>query len=266
MFFAGLPRYTGAQTLANGRPADPDAPALRFEAFVAELLGWVRWWNSEHSMPALEGRTPLQVWLDDPTPLSPVPAGDLRLLMLEDDGRVRKITTKGVSWRGRSYVGPWMTGQVGRTVRLRWMPHHEHEVEVFDARTQQHLGPATLADQASPEQIAELLRTRQQRRKQLAADLKAAERSRRIRYAATTTASLPERVTAITEAQAGAEVGEADEKRLRAAALPNLIPLRPPAPGWVLPHPEDRPAAVPSEPVEGEKQDEDARNDIDKGV
>ena len=89
----------------------------------------------EHSMPALEGRTPLQAWLDDPTPLSPVPAGDLRLLMLEDDGRVRKITTKGVSWRGRSYVGPWMTGQVGRTVRLRWMPHHEHEVEVFDART-----------------------------------------------------------------------------------------------------------------------------------
>jgi len=136
MFFAGLPRYTGAQTLVNGRHADPDAPALSFEAFVAELLGWVRWWNSEHSMPALEGRTPLQAWLDDPTPLSPVPAGDLRLMMLEDDGRVRKITTKGVSWQGRSYVGPWMTGQVGRTVRLRWMPHHEHEIEVFDARTQ----------------------------------------------------------------------------------------------------------------------------------
>jgi putative transposase len=266
MFFAGLPRYTGAQTLANGRPADPDAPALLFEGFVAELLGWVRWWNSEHQMPALEGRTPLQVWLDDPTPLSPVPAGDLRLLMLEDDGRVRKITTKGVSWQGRSYVGPWMTGQVGRTVRLRWMPHHEHEVEVFDARTEQHLGPATLADQASPEQIAELLRTRQHRRKQLAADLKAAEKSRRIRYAATTTASPPERVTAITAAQADAEVGEADEKRLRAAALPNLVPLRPPAPGWVLPHPEDRPAAVPAEPVAGEKQDEYARNDIDKGV
>ena len=28
MFFAGLPRFTGAQTLANGRPADPEAPAL----------------------------------------------------------------------------------------------------------------------------------------------------------------------------------------------------------------------------------------------
>ena len=101
MFFAGLPRYTGAQTLANGRSIDPDAPALTFEAFVTELLGWVRWWNTEHQMPVLEGRTPLQAWLDDPTPLNTVPPGDLRLLTLEDDGRTRKITTKGVSWRGR---------------------------------------------------------------------------------------------------------------------------------------------------------------------
>jgi putative transposase len=34
MFFAQLPRYTHAPTLANRRPADPDAPALRYEAFV----------------------------------------------------------------------------------------------------------------------------------------------------------------------------------------------------------------------------------------
>ena len=61
-------------------------------------------------------------------------------------------------WRARKYVGAWMTGQVGRQVRLRYMPHHEHEVEVFDARTHEHLGAATLADQASSEQIAELRR------------------------------------------------------------------------------------------------------------
>ena len=32
MFVAGLPRYTKAPRLANGRPVDPDAPALTFEA------------------------------------------------------------------------------------------------------------------------------------------------------------------------------------------------------------------------------------------
>ena len=149
---------------ANGKPVDPDAPPLRFEAFTAELLAWVRWWNTENVMPALAGRTPLQAWLADPTPLATMPAADLRLLMLEDDGRTRKITTKGVGWRARQYVAAWMTGQAGREVRLRHMPHHEHEVEVFDARTGEHLGAAFLADRASAEQIAQVHRARAVRR------------------------------------------------------------------------------------------------------
>ena len=174
MFCRGPAPLQHAQRLASGRPVDPDAPALTFEAFVAELLGWVRWWNTENAMPALEGRTPLQTWLEDPTPLTTVPAADLRLLMLEDDGRARKITTKGVAWRARQYVAAWMTGQAGREVRLRHMPHHEHEVEVFDARTGEHLGAAFLADQASPEQIAQVHRSRELHRRRLQADLRVA--------------------------------------------------------------------------------------------
>jgi hypothetical protein len=63
---------------ANRRPVDPDAPALRFEAFVEELLTWVKWWTGstspvggEHTMPVLEGRTPLQAlrsFVGDPHP------------------------------------------------------------------------------------------------------------------------------------------------------------------------------------------------------
>jgi len=219
----------------------PDAPALRFEAFVAELLAWVRWWNTENVMPALAGRTPLQVWLEDPTPLVTVPAADLRLLMLEDDGRTRKITTKGVAWRARQYVAAWMTGQAGREVRLRHMPHHEHEVEVFDARTGEHLGAAFLADQASPEQIAQVHRARADRRRRLQADLRAAERARRIRYAAATAAVPPQPVTAVTAAEAAAELAAAGDKTLQAEARPGLMPPGPPAPGWVLPRAPARP-------------------------
>lgn len=238
MFFAGMPRYTHAQRMANGRPVDPDAPALSFEAFVAELLRWVRWWNGEggeHTMPALEGRTPLQAWVDDPTPLTTVPAADLRLLTLEDDGRIRTITTKGVAWRTRHYVAAWMTGQVGRTVRVRHMPHHAHEIEVFDATTGEHLGAATLADAASKEQIAALHQARAERRRRLRADLKAAEKSRRARYAAVTTPAPAQPLAAMTNAEVSAELGQADDQRLRTAALPGLIPLGPAAPGWVLP-------------------------------
>ena len=82
---------------------------------MAVLLDWVRWWNTAHQMDSLGGRTPLAAWLADPTPLATVQAADLRLFTLEDDGRRRKITTKGVQWRSRYYVSTdWMTGQIGR--------------------------------------------------------------------------------------------------------------------------------------------------------
>ncbi|MEU0156403.1 transposase family protein [Micromonospora fulviviridis] len=241
MFFAGLPRYTHAPRLADRRPADPDAPALRFEAFVAELLAWVGWWN-RHEMPALDRRTPLAAWRDDPTPLTTVPPGDLRLFTLEDDGKARRITTKGVSWRGRCYVGDWMTGHVGRQVRVRWMPHHDHEVEVFDARSGEHLGAAVLSDRADEAMVAAVRRARRARRDQLAADLRAVERTRRQRYAASTTAEPAQPVGAMTRAEAEVELGDADDARMRAVARPRLVPLGPPASGWVLPRSARAPA------------------------
>jgi putative transposase len=256
MFVAGLPRYAKAPCLANGRPVDPDAPALTFEAFVAELLAWVVWWNTENVMSELEGMSPLQAWLGDPTPLITVPAADLRLLMLEDDGRERKITTKGVAWRARQYVSAWMTGQVGRSVRVRHMPHHAHEIEVFDAATAQHLGAAVLADRASSEQIAELRRARNERKRRVQADLRAAERARRVRYAAATTAAPPQPLDAVTAEQAASELAEFGQQRLGAhlrdvsrPAGAGVAPWRsgvPPIPAhWVLPCTPARRAAAP---------------------
>jgi tetratricopeptide (TPR) repeat protein len=77
----GRPRPTGSleplrEALAN---LLADTAAMTYEAFVVELLDWVRWWNTEHRMDALGGRTPLDAWLADPRPLSTVSAADLRL-------------------------------------------------------------------------------------------------------------------------------------------------------------------------------------------
>jgi putative transposase len=119
MLFAGLPRFTEGPRLAGNRSADPDAPGLRYEAFVAELLGWVAWWNTAHEMDELDGRTPLQAWQDDPTPLTAVPAEDLRLFTLEDDGKVRTITNKGVQWRRRHYLAAWMNGSANADRKVR---------------------------------------------------------------------------------------------------------------------------------------------------
>ncbi|MFJ3791450.1 Mu transposase C-terminal domain-containing protein [Kitasatospora sp. NPDC090091] len=82
----------------------------------------------EHRTPpeGLNGHTPLQTWQQDPTPLTDIPPTDLWSFTLEDDGRTRVITSHGVRFRNRDYLADWMTGQAGREVRVRFMPHHTH--------------------------------------------------------------------------------------------------------------------------------------------
>lgn len=242
MLFAAMPRYTHAQTLVSGALVDPDAPALTFEAFTAEVLAWVNWFNNEHEMDELDGATPLASWSADPSPVEDIDPAALWMFTLEDDRKTRTITSKGVArGRGRYYVADWMVGRVGTKVRLRYMPHHDHEVEVFSAdpaASATHLGAATLADQATPEQIAALRRARARKAQRLRADLRAAERARRDRYAAATTPAPAKRLEAITADEAGRELTEhtqADMSELTRLARPDLLPPTPPPAGWVLP-------------------------------
>lgn len=158
MFLVTLPRYTHRQRLAGGKLAGPDAPPLPFDAFVAALLGWAAWWNTSHRSPALSGKTPLQAWRADPTPLVDVPKEALATFGLEDDGRTYTLTTSGIRWNRRDYVADWMVGRAGDKVTARYLPHHDEETEVFGATTGRHLGLAFLAEAASREQFNELVR------------------------------------------------------------------------------------------------------------
>jgi hypothetical protein len=107
------------------------------------------------------------------------------------------------------------------------MPHHDHEIEVCDARGR-HLGPAHLADAATPEQLQALREARAERARRLRADAKAAERLRRQRFAPTTSAEPAQRLGAVTAAQAESELAAADYTDVARLALPNLIPPAPP--------------------------------------
>ncbi|MFI7055489.1 Mu transposase C-terminal domain-containing protein [Streptosporangium canum] len=237
MLLSSMPRYSRAQKLINNKPVDPDQPALTFESFVREVLAWTSWWNTEHRQPALDDRTPLQAWHDDPTPIDSVAAEAIWAFTLEDDGKERVITKKGISWgtRGHLYIGPWMGGLAGEKVRIRFMPNHDHEIEVFNARTGAHLGQATLVDRADNELMTELRRKRDSRARQLRADLRAAERLRRKRYAASTTAEPARPLDAITTTAALAELAGAADRQLAQLANPDLFPLGPPPKGSLPP-------------------------------
>jgi len=128
-----------------------------------------------------------------------------------------------------------------RKVRVRWMPHHDHEIEVFDARTGAYLGRAELAEQASPATVKQVRRARRARADRLTRELKAVEKTRRQRYAASTTAEAPRPVGAMTAAEAAAELLDVNDAGLRTQARPWVVPQGPPAPGWVLPRSAQRP-------------------------
>ncbi|WKX01777.1 transposase family protein (plasmid) [Rhodococcus aetherivorans] len=236
MLFAGLPRYTHRQTHVSGAPVDPDQPPLSFEMFTAEVLGWVRWWNTEHTLTERGERTPMQSWDDDPTPIHDADETRLWMFTLEDDRRRRTITTKGVAFgRGRHYVADWMVGLVGTGVRIRYMPHHTGEIEVFDADTGAHLGTAVLADAASAEDRARVLQARAGKARRLRSDLAAAERERRVRYAASTVPEPAQRLDAMTTAEAAAVLAADRDADLARWVRPDLIPFDPPPATWRLP-------------------------------
>ncbi|MGW6569799.1 Mu transposase C-terminal domain-containing protein, partial [Streptomyces sp. NPDC054975] len=78
----------------------------------------------------------------------------------------------------RDYVAAWMTGLAGERVRVRFMPHHDRRIEVFDAVTGRYLGLAELADRASPEQISAVRSARAARDRRLRKDLAAVQGER----------------------------------------------------------------------------------------
>ncbi|AUY53699.1 Mu transposase C-terminal domain-containing protein [Streptomyces sp. CB01881] len=233
MLFAALPGY---RTKQPRRHPDrlPTAPVLSFEDFTAEVLAWVTWWNTEHHPQGLNGHTPLQAWQQDPTPLTDIPPHDLWSFTLEDDGRTRVITSHGVRFKNRDYLADWMTGQAGREVRVRFMPHHTHEIEICDPAGRR-LGTAHLADHATPEQLGALRRARTRRAKRLRAEAKAAEHLRHQRFAPATTPTAPRRLHAATAAEAARELSRHHESDLAALALPDLIPPAPPPADWPTP-------------------------------
>lgn len=200
------------------------------------MLGWVRWWNTEHTIAELGDRTPMQSWEADPTPIHDADETRLWMFTLEDDRRHRKITSKGVAFgRGRHYVADWMVGMVGTGVRIRYMPHHAGEIEVLDAATGVHLGSAVLADAAGPEIRARVRQARARRARRLRSDLVAAERARRVRYAASTVPEPARRLDAMTTAEAAAVLTEERDADMARWARPDLISLGAPPADWRRP-------------------------------
>ncbi|GAA2932894.1 Mu transposase C-terminal domain-containing protein [Streptomyces enissocaesilis] len=252
--FAGMPGYTHAPTLRGGKPVDPDQPLLHFEAFVGLVLQWVHRWNHENTLKSLRGQTPRQAWDADPALIETVTAEDLHTYTLERHGKPLVINNGGVRWRQRNYIADWMHGRVGEKVSLRYLPHHDHRVELYDPQSGRHLGAAVMAEQATREQSLSLKRARRREADRLRAQLKKAEKNRNTRYAAATRPAPPVPLDVMPEEEALEHLRALDGFDPAAEALPDLIQLPEPDAEWTLPiapntapppqpptHPKDQP-------------------------
>jgi putative transposase len=236
-FFADLPRYTKAPQLDHRRRVGDRDPPLTFEAFVDLLRTWVHGHNTQHVVKRTQ-MTPLQAWLSDPTEIRPEPsAAELRAFMLESDHRPRKITSHGVEFAGRYYMPENGVGRIGVEVRVRWMPHHNHEIDLYTVRGDRYLGRAFLSDEATEELRAKVLADRDEHSAALRRALKRSGDRRRERYLPSTEPELPVRAMRMTEREALEELAGSSGRtpavpRRRAEPYTPLTPL--PA-GWARP-------------------------------
>lgn len=236
-FFADLPRYTKAPLLDHRRRAGQDDPPLAYEAFVVLLREWVERHNTA-DIVARTGMTPLQAWQADTTPLREVSAPDLRAYMMSSDDRPRKITSHGVQFHGRFYMPEDGVGRLGTRVKVHFMPHHAHEIDLYTAAGNRYLGRAVLADEASEDERRAVLKSRSARDRELRRALKRSAATRRDRFAASTQAGPPERLPRMTSAQAARELKATDQARTPASrrrATERYVPRLGPAPGWAVP-------------------------------
>lgn len=232
MLFVSLPGYSEGANPTTGKRTDPDERLLTFEAFTALMRDWVHAWNTEHHIPNLGNRTPHQAWHEDLTLIHDVDPCDLHTFTLERHGRALLITGGGLNWDKRRYVAPWMHGHVGAKVHLRYMPHHLHQVECYDADNGRYLGAADLANALTEQQRNALYRGRRRQADRLKTALKKAQQNKKERFAAVTVPTAPRPLDHTTQDEAEAEIRALRSSDLNGEARPDLRRLPPPSPSW----------------------------------
>lgn len=132
-FVAGLIGYAHAgKTLSRKDLFGIDGPILSEEVFVGLLDGWIDEYNHDRKHTAI-GTTPNQKWASFAGPLRHPDDEALRMAMLPSD-KPRKVQQRGVFFDNQYYTSARLAPWIGRKVQVRYFPHDQRLVEVFDLK------------------------------------------------------------------------------------------------------------------------------------
>lgn len=123
----GQPGWTGGHRDVRGRLVDQTPWTL--ERFVAVFADWVSNYNTRRAHTALAGRTPLEVWRSDPTPVRALEHEQARWMLL---ARCTHVVQKdGIHHNSDIYFADELWGMAGEDVEVAYMPHDRRWIEVF---------------------------------------------------------------------------------------------------------------------------------------
>ena len=115
---------------------------------------WVGAYNTRRPHTALAGRTPLEVWRSDPTPVRALEHEQARWMLLAR--RTHVVQKDGIHHDRDVYFVDELWGMVGEEVEVAYMPHDRRWIEVFhDGRRLATARPSIELDAATRARVLE---------------------------------------------------------------------------------------------------------------
>jgi putative transposase len=177
-----LPFYSDGPRAANKRHFGPkNISPMLFDDFAEIFFDYVWNYNNARSHSALDGRTPLEAWRDDPTPITEIDSALMHWMLPSID---RKVLKDGIHHDKRKFVSSALIGLVGETVEVRYMPYDYRRVEVF--HDGKWLCTATPSAGISAAEREEFLKRRRETQQQMASRMRTSSRRSKARLIALT--------------------------------------------------------------------------------
>ena len=96
---------------------------------MAVFADWISAYNTTRPHTALAGRTPLEVWRSDPTPVRALEHEEARWMLLARQTHV--VQGDGIHHNRDIYFADELSGMRGEEVEVAYMPHDRRWIEVF---------------------------------------------------------------------------------------------------------------------------------------